>query len=988
MFNNNLVLQRAVRASLAGAAMAAVLPSAFADTAAPSSTTLEDIVVTGSRIKTVNDVSISPVQSITATEIQETGLSRVEDILNQMPAVFAGQNSNVSNGADGTATVNLRGLGPQRTLVLVNGRRLGPGTSDGRNYSDIDMVPSALVERVDVLTGGASSVYGADAVAGVVNFVLNTHYEGVRVDANYGFYSHTQSDNGVASVPAKVGDALPPSHVNTGFGKDLSFLAGSNFADGKGNATFYATYNQAAAVLQSQYDYSACTLNTASHGAIKCGGSLTSAGGTFIGYYNGGTIFDTLDKKTGNLRGVTGADRYNYGPLNYQQRPSERWTAGSFLNYDVNSNVNVYAEIMYMRNSTVAQIAPSGDFGNQALLNCSTNPFLQQGNFQSTLCAPNVVNNQYPGVPAGDVAVYILRRNVEGGPRTSSYTNSDLRLTIGAKGTINDAWTFDVSAQQSLVDTISANGNYLSNTRINLALQAVTDANGNVVCASGPPCVPWNIFAPGGVTQAALNYLSIPLIQTGNVTEQVVTGSVTGDLGKYGWKLPSADHGIQANIGAEYRNERMNFNPDEASQIGDAAGGSGDVLPLSGGFHVAEAFTELSIPLADNKPWAHAASAEVGYRYSAYTLGFNTDTYKVGLEWSPVKDIRWRGSYQRAVRAPNIGELFSSQIIGLDGTTDPCAGATSASLQALCIKTGVPAALYANGGAGPNPNPAGQYNGLLGGNPILKPEVADTYSTGIDFRPSAIPSLNIGVDYFNIKIKNVIGAIGANTILTECYFQGQSNYCDAIHRTPSGSLWLSNAGYVSDTNVNSGALATSGIDFNASYVLKTAGWGKVSFALTSTYLQSLTATPLPGGASYDCAGLYGNTCGASNPKIRSVLNTTWATPWKGLDLTMRWRYFGDASFDNSQSNPLLAGTYTPGYYTHIGSYSWVDLSGSMPIATGTSLRIGVNNIADKNPPIVLTGSGGACAGGCNGNTYPGVYDSLGRYIYAHVTVQF
>jgi len=297
---NNRKLQLAVRAALALAAASASVAQVHADPATTATTTasdsnaagateaLQEVVVTGSRIKSTNLVSISPVTTVTSADIQVTGLSRVEDILNNLPQVFAGQGANLSNGADGTATVDLHDLGAQRTLVLVNGRRLGPGDSAGGNASDINQIPAQLIEKVEVLTGGASATYGADAVSGVVNFIMNTHFEGVKVDANYGMYQHDNHDGFAAGVVNAAGDGPIPGNVDSGFNKDLAVLLGSNFADGKGNATGYMTYTNQAPVLQRPFDYSACTLggskNATGGTSVACGGSHTDAGGTFYGY--------------------------------------------------------------------------------------------------------------------------------------------------------------------------------------------------------------------------------------------------------------------------------------------------------------------------------------------------------------------------------------------------------------------------------------------------------------------------------------------------------------------------------------------------------------------------------------------------------------------------------------------------------------------------------------------------------------------------------
>jgi iron complex outermembrane recepter protein len=351
---NNRILQFAVRAALAAAAGSAVVPAAYAQTqaaAAPSDTALEEVVVTGSRlVQLPNEVSVSPVVSVSAADIAQTGLIRTEDVLNSLPQVIAEQSSGTSISSNGTATVSLRGLGSQRTLVLVDGFRLMPGAGLGPlvgNSADINQVPADLIERVDVLTGGASAVYGADAVAGVVNFVLNTHFEGVRIDANYGFGRYTNSNGTFLSDLTAQGDALPPHTTDAGFNKDISVIMGSNFADGKGNATVYATYLRSAPAVGYQYDYAGCTLNTPGTlpgpGALKCGGSSSSATGRFLllgatANSNFATLADNTVSKNGKFDPYSSADSYNYGALSYLQRAAERYTAGSFLNFDINDH--------------------------------------------------------------------------------------------------------------------------------------------------------------------------------------------------------------------------------------------------------------------------------------------------------------------------------------------------------------------------------------------------------------------------------------------------------------------------------------------------------------------------------------------------------------------------------------------------------------------------------------------------------------------------
>jgi iron complex outermembrane recepter protein len=583
---------------------------------------------------------------------------------------------------------------------------------------------------------------------------------------------------------------------------------------------------------------------------------------------------------------------------------------------------------------------------------------------------------------------------------------------VGVKGDFGDpqnAWTYNVYAQHSAVDTAFANLNYLSNSNIQQALNVLPGPGGKPVCGGpnnplgigplvtpGTPfapnsaCVPWNIWTSKGVTAAQIAYLSIPEQAQATSTEYVADGSVTGDLGKYGLKLPTADQGLQLNVGAEWREDAQNFAPDYVSEQGLAAGGGGATAPVAGEFSVSEVFTELRLPLATHQFLADDLSVEAGYRYSHYSDTQDTNTWKLGLEWAPIRDIRLRGSYQRAVRAPNIGELYTPSTVGLDGSTDPCSGAAPSASLAACERTGVTAAEYGHIA----PNPANQYNGLLGGNPQLKPETADTYTVGLVLQPQFVPNLSISVDYFNIDIKDVIGGIGGNTILLGC-LAAPGPLCDLIHRNPAnGSLWISTLGYVTDTNVNQGELQTTGVDVKGSYRQPLAGFGSLLLGLEGTYLKNLTITPLEGGAlgSYDCKGFYGGTCGAGAPSWRSVFNVTWSTPWDALDLTLRWRYLGGLSTEQFSSSPYLKGSpYLP--LSHFPAYSYFDLTGTFNLYKNVRLELGVNNIADKVPPLAV---GADCStssllnsgANCNGNTFPGVYDAMGRYLFAHISAQF
>jgi outer membrane receptor protein involved in Fe transport len=1020
----NTKLQYAVRAVLAAAAASAVAP-VHAQTAAPAvanDTALQEVVVTGSRLAiSPNDVSISPVTSLDSLDIQKSGLVRTEDLLNNLPQVVAEQSGGTSISANGTATVSLRGLGSQRTLVLVNGTRMAPGAGLGvttTSSADINQIPAELIQRVDVLTGGASAVYGADAVAGVVNFVLNTHFEGVRVDANYGFgrYSNNHADL-LANLAAK-GDPLPDSTVDAGFNKDVSILMGSNFADGKGNATVYATYLKTSPAVGYQYDYAGCSLNTPSKlpgpGGLSCGGSGTPATGRFAVYGStvaGGPVKPVtpagsyaVDPVTGDFRPYSNAtDSYNYGGLSFLQRAAERYTAGSFLNYDINDNTNVYSDFMYARNSSEANYGPSGLFSFTAATISCANPLLTPQEV-GILCTPATIAANQLAFPqnagTNNINLYVGRRAVENGPREDNYLSNSFREKLGVKGKWIEGLSYELYGQVGINTMHDSQGNFINTTSGLNALNVVTDpATGQPACVSAlngtsPTCVPWNIFQKGGVTAAAINYVNVPSTYSITTKEYIVDGNVTADLEKMGWKMPTASAGPSVNLGAEYRSESYVLDPDYIFANGLNSGGNGAQSAINGGFHVSEVFTEANLPVINDAPGAYNLELNAGYRYSSYTSGFNTNTYKFGVEYAPIRDVKLRGGYNRAVRAPGVGDLFAPAVIGAGGTADPCwgpvvggTGGTTGTIQghdfAYCARTGVTAAEWGNIAT----NPAAQINTSVGGNIDLKPEIADTFTYGFVFQPSFVPNLVFSTDFYYIRIKNTIISLTSNTIINNC---GENNAgCELIHRgAGTGSLWFNNNDFVTATEQNIGTISTKGIDLASHYSFDT-GYGKVGLQFLGTRVLNFFTAPIAGGAAYDCAGYWGTTCGAPTPHWRHVLNTDWQAPWLGLDLSLRWRFIGASQTDHSSQDPQLRSTYfTP--TSRISAYNYLDLSVSMPIAsTGIDLRLGVNNITDKAPPIIPSGSYTECPNtSCNDNTWVGTYDTLGRYIYAHVQVKF
>lgn len=1038
MLENNLGnprLRMAVRLALTGSTLAVSVGVANAQQgpAAPAATgdnSLQEVVVTGSRIAAPNAVSIAPLTVVTAVDIQQTGLTQVADLLNQLPQVFADQGSNIINGGTGTETVNLRGLNSKRTLVLVNGSRLSYGDprSGGNTGADVNQIPSALIDSVEVLTGGASAVYGADAVAGVVNFKLNDHFEGVKLVANAGIFNHSNNNNqnvesDLAAYNASTGNDFPaaPGSVWNGATEEISFIAGLNSADGNGNATVYATFRNIEPTLQSQYSYGACNFGSGynppvGNGQFDCQGSSTSVPGRFLSF--AGTTLDSTLGPNGTLKPFTDANRFNFGPYNYYQAPDTHWTTGAFLHYEFNEHATVYSETMYMYDKQVLQIAPSGAFfGSTTVVNCA-NPFLSASEL-AAWCG---------GSTAGTTGsnLYIGRRNVEGGNRQDVVEHTDWREVIGVRGKIDDAWNYDASFQYSIVNLTDTYLNDVSTAKINYALDVVVPTTGpfagqptcavvanGVTSGLGLGCVPWNIFSPGKVTPAAAAYIDTPGVQNGQITQYVVDANATGDLGKYGVQLPTASSGLKVNVGLEWRDVYSENVPDAEFATGDLSGQGGAKPGVAGGIISREAYVDARLPLIEDMRFAKSLNFETQYRYSDYSEGWRTNTYNFGMDWAPIHDVRFRATFARAVRAPNVVELFSPQSVALDGNTDPCAGPINGGTKTNPTVNGYSAAQCARTGTTGNgttvsgtfgnvlPSTANQYNGLTGGNPDLQPETAITKTFGIQLTPSFLPNFRANIDYFDIHIDNVIQTVGADTILKQCLTADL--FCNDIHRSTIGSLWIGTSGYVTDSLQNVGDLEEKGIDIDLAYTLDIGSAGKLHFGLQGTYIDQYEVTPISsdGGSAYDCAGYFGTICssttaGAGTPvwRWRHTFRTTWSTPWYGLDFSAAWRFYDSTQLEQLSPNSNLAAA--PGNTianggisntdSHIPSYSYIDLTASMKVNDKMSVRLGVNNVLDKPPPVIGANNLPSTSG--NGNTFPQVYDAMGRYIFGQVIVQF
>jgi iron complex outermembrane receptor protein len=937
----------------------------------------EVIAVTGTLIPRPTLEAMSPVTTLEVEELAYRGMNRVEDLLTSLPQVFVAQNSTIANGASGTATVDLRYLGSQRTLVLLDGRRMASGDAFA-TAPDLNFIPSALVKRVDVLTGGASSVYGADAVAGVVNFVLDREFEGIKAGATYSAYQHNNSNSLAQSINKAKGFSYPSGNVWDNAPTGLNVAFGGKFADRKGHAALYLDYRNTDAIKKDRRDYTNCSvLGGMTMNGPTCGGSGTWPAGRFLVYPAVGSSYKdyVLDVPTGNqLRPRTGLDVYNYAPENFMQRPDKRWAGGAFLNYDWNKYISGYAEVMFMDDYTDAQIAPSGDFGNTSLLNCD-NPMLSAQQRQ-LLCT----NMGYG--PTDLATVIIYRRNVEGGGRVSQLRHTALRYSVGLKGEINKVWSYDFYGLQAEMHSPQSYANDLNANRLQDTL--IVDGNpgdpSSWVCRSGNTgCVPWNIFKVGGVTQGALDYLSLPLILNSGTRTRVVSGNVKADLKGYGLAFPSATEGIKVALGAEYRQEYLFVNPDLAYREALGAGQGGPTLPVDGIYNVKEFFAETLIPIAQDVRGFKDLSLEFGYRLSDYSSTGRHPTYKAQASYAPLADFKIRAGFNRATRSPNVVELFTPQGLGLGGSADICAGSSPTATQAQCALMGVPAAQYGH----VLENPANQYNTIGGGNPSLKPEVADTITAGLVITPTAVPGFNVALDYYSIKIDKTIGNLGADDIQNQCAATGNPALCTLIHRDRFATLWATNDAYTITTNQNIGKLSSEGIDVNATYAKSLGRAGMFTVNLIGTYLLHQKIDT--GLYAYDCVGYFGNQCGVPTPKWRHLARLSWETTFKSI-FTLGWRVIGGVTNDDGSPNPAIGDPANVALlrandiYT-ISARHYLDFGAIYKVAKGVQIVLGVNNILDREPPL---------APGMSPNDYGpgfyGTYDPLGRYF--HSSLQF
>jgi iron complex outermembrane recepter protein len=961
----------------------------------------EAIVVTGTRIARRDAVAESPILTVTQEEMTNSGFVTVEQYLNTLPQVTPGISSQSNNpSSNGRAFVDLRGLGAGRNLVLIDGRRPMGSLSSGT--VDTNTIPAALTERVELITGGAASTYGADAVAGVVNFILRDNFEGFAVD---GQYRLTERGDGEE------------------WGTDFTF--GGNFADGRGNAVFNASYFNRDAIYKGAREFSAQAssltgtfpggtwttgTNTPSAAAIDAifpGGACTpvinaveqvNGGQAGFGFNPDGTLF--CSGTTGNAFdsvGYTGpsshiatafypdAFSYNFEPDNILVLPMERWNMFTRVSVDVNDHFRPYVQAQYTNYNALQELAPTpgGGFvlpyytGNNAAN--GINPILASS---PQLLA--LANSRNGGVCGGGVGAYtgacgnltFNKRFNQVGGRTGYNTHDVWQVILGTEGDLTDTWTYDLYASFGRSVQNETQGGNILVAPFNTFLA-------NPTTAFGGACATWN---PLGLNTALpANCASNFTLQAKNLTtieQRVVEGSVTGEL----FQLPAG--AVQIALGAGYREIEFDFLPDGGLVPGAVVGFNAQ-LPIQGTVDWFDLFGELYVPILANLPGVESLSLTLGYRTTDQSQSGLAESWKITGDWTVTDWLRFRAGVQTATRSPSISELFAPQVPNFPSISgqDPCNtsggsptagtgsyhplygrnGANGANVQTLCATQSAVA-----GGAAFS-QPFGQAEALAGGNPNLTPETSDSYTVGFVLNSpfntgGALDSLYLSVDYWSIEVEDAIGAFTATTTLQRCFNRdganpGYSNanpWCALFQRSAADGRVMN----LLQLQDNRNYIETSGVDIAAGVGFDMGGMGSLDFNVVSTWVESYGAgtTVSPSDPIYEYVGTIGSGTGSATPEWRHVITTTYSMD--ALSLT------GVARFTDGMTHSNLL---TGGTGTGTDEVWYFDLRGTYDLTSNLTLRAGVNNVADTDPELYSPN--------IQANTDPSTYDVLGRRFF-------
>ncbi|MGE7204104.1 TonB-dependent receptor plug domain-containing protein [Sphingomonas sp. NPDC019816] len=959
-------------------------------------------MVTGSRIVNPNLASAAPIQAVSAQEIKLSGAVNIEDVLNRLPQVVP-YNPQADDEGNGTARISLRNIGGSgaAALVLLDGQRLG-----GQVATDVNSIPPALVQRVDVLTGGAAAVYGPDALTGVVNFVLKRNFKGVQVDANYGFFNHLNRRNIVTDVAQSRGFSVPLGMTNDGARATINVSAGTQLLDDRLSLSSYFSYRHTDNLPYSSRSIQACHLLQAGiDGAVSCDTTLYSRYGYIYNLNNGTPFINASDgsrvfRPYRNTQDAT-TDRQNRMDDSYQMlRGNERYNAGGFLSFKATDWAEIYGSYMFTRNTSQGTYLPAtifeglnGDGGY--LLNCN-NPLMSAQQAQA-LC----------GARAGTSATVPIDfgyRFQQYPTRTIDYQQVYHRATLGVRGDFASAWHYDVgSVWANSLSKSAINRNWApSGENIAKALNVV-NVNGVPTCVSkvngtDPSCVPLDIFRGDSSDPAAYQYIFqyAPNGPTRNVSYFFdVQANISGDLGHYGIRSPLATDGVQISFGAELRRDIAN-NFTSAAYNTIIQGTENPSSSARGTQTAKELAAELQLPLIQDKPWTHLLGFSGGYRASNYSTSSRTffSTWKLEGNWAPVQDIRFRVARNFASRAPNVFEAtqninFSRNI----NFVDPCGPGTngsgpSASREACALQPGFQPATY--GTAALNCPEAGciYRNGAV--DPALGPQTANTLTYGVVLAPRFLPRFTFSVDRYEIRYTNQIVGLDQDTIVNNCidFAKNPTDLnrisCQQFVRNSNGTLFgnINNpdSGFVSSQVLNvPNKIGTTGYDFQAHYDLPVGSAGNLAADFNGGLVTSAASVSNQNGS----VGYFGDGVGNPIPKWRHNLRTTFTGLDGSFQISANWRYISA-----TQSGTLLKGQ-VQNTFARIPVYSYFDLAANVNVAKRLTLGVVINNVLDKDPPIIPA-RGGNNAYSINGwqNSPVNFYDTYGRYIQFSVTTTF
>jgi outer membrane receptor protein involved in Fe transport len=963
MANRNVT--RAVRLALIAAGTASV--GAFAPGALAQEAELEQIVVTGSRIARPDYESASPVVSVSQQLFQQSGSASVDTVINALPQFVPSITSTSNNPSNaGQSNIDLRGLGSNRVLVLMDGRRVVP--ANGNGTVDLNLLPSSLIQNVEIISGGASAVYGSDAISGVVNFRLNTDFEGLEFDGTYGITEQGDGNEWQGTVSA-----------------------GTKFADGRGHIMGAVSYTERDEVTQADRKFSEVALGWDGENFVPVGSGTIEEGRvtvaapaatitqlfqqqygipgvtqTTYGFNADGTLFTLGTGDPGSVLNYRGpitnsfndaSYSYNYAPPNYLQLPLERtsvFVAGSF---DVTDNHQAYAQGIYADYTVDTALAPT-PLSN--VFTPPTNPFIPN-DLQTLLDARTSPAARFP----------LTRRMTEIGPRTESNEYEVYQFILGMKGDIVSDWTYDVYGSLGKVELNTDQSGNVSRE----AWETLTYApDGGVALCGG-----FNPFGAGAITPECAAFISRDTSYAETTEQNIFEATATGSL----FELPAGK--VMASVGYMYKEDKYEFAPD-ATLSRELPDGRFDIAgfnaasPIEGETDSNELFTEILIPILADMPGADRLEATVGYRYADYSTVGGVDSYKGELMWRPIAPISLRGSYQRAVRAPSVSELFSPQVPNFPSYSnpDPCSvtsanrtGPNAAAVRDLCLAQGIPASLIDSY----NFNNS-QVEGLAGGNPDLIEETADTFTAGITFQsPSSNPWLSafqLSVDYYSIEIEDFVTSVPARTFIARCYdpaynptFDPANTFCQFFDRRAEDG----NIVDALEVNANVGAIETAGIDVQVDWAADM-GPGRFSVNWIMTFLDKWEIQEIPGDPFTPLEGTVGYFGAGDNfPDEKSTMNIGYKMG--GWNFSGQWRYIskvddiGEPDFELDSRN----------YFDLTTSYAFDE-----GVLDGATIRVGVINVADEDPVLYPSSQ--------QANTDPTTYDVLGRRYFLNLNYKF